>query len=71
IPPPSHIMWSARLNSSKIDLDIILTLAPKSAIAFMLNVSTEQQIVRLPGFGFLVDQSELPNFLGHHPGLAS
>ncbi|GJU41128.1 hypothetical protein Tco_1194085 [Tanacetum coccineum] len=47
---------SARLNSSKIDSDIILTLAPKSAIAFMLNISTEQGIVRLLGFGFSVDE---------------
>ncbi|GKD38690.1 putative ribonuclease H-like domain-containing protein [Tanacetum coccineum] len=45
---------SARLNSSNIDLDIILKLAPKSAIAFMLNISTEQGIVRLLGFGFSV-----------------
>ncbi|GJX05872.1 putative reverse transcriptase domain-containing protein [Tanacetum coccineum] len=62
---------STRLNSFKIDLGIILMLAPKSAIAFMLNISTKQGIVRLLGFGFSVDRSELPNFLGHHPELAS
>ncbi|GJW70241.1 hypothetical protein Tco_0127158 [Tanacetum coccineum] len=62
---------SARLNSSKIDLDIILMMAPKSTIEFMLNISTEQGIVRLPEFDFSVDRSELPIFLGHHLGLAS
>ncbi|GJV68018.1 hypothetical protein Tco_1483527, partial [Tanacetum coccineum] len=41
---------SARLNSSNIDSDIKLTLAPMYAIAFVLNMSTEQGILRLPGF---------------------
>ncbi|GJW13736.1 hypothetical protein Tco_0017869 [Tanacetum coccineum] len=56
IPWETHLVLSARLNSSKIDSDIILTLAPKSAIAFMLNISTEQGIVKLHGFGFSVDE---------------
>ncbi|GJY05297.1 hypothetical protein Tco_0371237 [Tanacetum coccineum] len=46
---------SARLNSSNIDSDIKLTLAPMYAIAFVLNMSTEQGILRLPGFGFSGD----------------